>query len=372
MKPHSDVGKLLVVLGACAWIGAVAACGGSNSRSVSDSGAGSTGGVLGSGGGTRADAMLGTGGGGGTGGMHTPDAPTSSGGQAGGGTIGSGGVAGGGTSGSGGVVRSGGVIGSGGIVASGGSTGEVDASTRDTGSGGACGTAGATCGPGQFCDLASQCGTIPNPAGTCEDTGPQVACTREYRPVCGCNLVAYDNDCLRRAAGVLKLQEGLCGGPPDGSMGGQPGYDGGLGGGGTTGTGGVSGSGGTTGTTPTLIYTGCFWSGGMDHMTLQKQDLAQDQCIVLQLARPTTSRAGYTVTLPTDWGLVAASISPCTGTGTSVIATSATGTIAWGDETVYPPATADVDVVLGLTLVDGGATVTYVFSARDIALPYGC
>jgi hypothetical protein len=351
MMPGNDVRKLLAVLGTCAWM--AASCGGGSSAHLrADSGAGPTGGTLGSGGGVRADAMPGTGGD--TGGTQAPDAAVGSGGQGGRGTS----------------VGSGGMLGSGGVLGSGGSTGQVDASTWDTGSTVSCGKPGATCGAGQFCDLDSKCGTIAKAEGTCEATGPTVTCTKEYRPVCGCNQIAYDNDCLRRAAGVLKLQDGLCGGAVDGGMGGQPGYDGGLGHGGATGTGGVSGAGGTTGTSSTIAYTGCTWSGGMDHMKIGKRDLAQDQCIELDLARPTTSRPGYTVTLPDRWALVSATIGPCTGSGTAVLATSATGTITL--DAVYPPTAADVDLVLGVTLVDGGATVTYVFSVQAVDVSPWC
>lgn len=109
----------------------------------------------------------------------------------------------------------------------------------------------------------------------------------------------------------------------------------------------------------------------MDHVSLQKRESAQDQCLVLDLARPSSSRTGYTATVPTGWGLSAASVRPCTSSSTAVFATSVTGTIAWGDATAYPPTTANVDVVVGVTL-EAGVIATYVFSAQNIALPYGC
>jgi hypothetical protein len=69
---------------------------------------------------------------------------------------------------------------------------------------------------------------------------------------------------------------------------------------------------------------------------------------------------------------VRASIGPCTGTGTAVTATSASGTISWGPETSYPPATANVDVTLEATVVDAGPTATYTFSAQNIDLTSSC
>jgi len=71
------------------------------------------------------------------------------------------------------------------------------------------GIAGFRCGDGLFCDFPTEahCGAADQ-TGTCQPKPG--ACTRIYKPVCGCDDRTYPTACVAKAAGISVATEGEC------------------------------------------------------------------------------------------------------------------------------------------------------------------
>lgn len=100
-------------------------------------------------------------------------------------------------------------------------------------------------------------------------------------------------------------------------------------------------------------YAALWWSGGLNHLFVRK--LEGGRCTTLSLAWPSQSPPGFTIALPDEWAVQAASINADQGECLSnwepppetVAAKGGTGTVEFDEgPMVFCPKTVDVDVVL--------------------------
>jgi hypothetical protein len=128
------------------------------------------------------------------------------------------------------------------------------------------------------------------------------------------------------------------------------------------GTGGNSGSGGTG--TDVVVYGGCVFSGGLNHVTITKKNTTKNLCFSVGFMQPGTPSSG--LTLPADWGLQGGNAQVC-GSGIGVLATAVSGTASWTATGYILPATADIDVVLSFSDASLPASERLVATGIDLS-----
>lgn len=70
------------------------------------------------------------------------------------------------------------------------------------------GIAGLPCGDGEYCQFAEGTCQIADNMGICQ---PRLdVCTKDYRPVCGCDGRTYGNACTAASFGVSVSHQGPC------------------------------------------------------------------------------------------------------------------------------------------------------------------
>ena len=93
--------------------------------------------------------------------------------------------------------------------------GECKGASQQGGGGKTCGGfAALKCASGEFCNYEKSAGgqgcdgKIADAAGVCQTQS--AVCTREYKPVCGCDKKTYSTACTAHAAGMSVLHDGAC------------------------------------------------------------------------------------------------------------------------------------------------------------------